>query len=134
MRDQTRMRRMSCLGLQLWAQSFERQGPLLFHRSIDPPFTYSPRSSFMSTILILPLGKDFSVIVQVLQIRSILRHSSHIEVFTHGVFLSRRIALAGAAKFFTLCIASTMSGTTLFRPARTMTFRGPKVRPATLLP
>ena len=51
----------------------------------------------MSTILILPFGKDFSVIVQVLQIRSGLRHSSHIEVFTQGVFLSRRIAFAGAA-------------------------------------
>ncbi len=58
---------------------------------------YSPRSSFMSTTLILPFGNDFSVIVQVLQIRSILRHSSHTELFAHGVFLSRRIEFVGAA-------------------------------------
>ncbi|MGA2402613.1 MAG: RhuM family protein [Syntrophobacteraceae bacterium] len=43
------------------------------------------------------LNNLVEVIVQVLQIRSGLRHSSHIEVFTQGVFLSKRIAFVGAA-------------------------------------
>lgn len=37
---------------------------------------YSPRLSLINTTRVLPLGNDFSVIVQVLQIRPGLLHSS----------------------------------------------------------
>ncbi len=57
---------------------------------------YNPRSSLTKTTLILPLGNDFSVMVHVLQIRSGLLQSLHLESLTHGVFLSSRMALAGA--------------------------------------
>jgi hypothetical protein len=58
--------------------------------------SYKPISSLMITIFTLPLGKDFSVMVQVLQIRSGLLHSSQYDVFTQGVFLSNLMELAGA--------------------------------------
>jgi hypothetical protein len=45
----------------------------------------------------LPLGADFSVIAQVLQMRSALLHSSQYDVLTQGVFLFKRMALTGAA-------------------------------------
>ena len=49
-----------------------------------------------NTILTLFLGKDFCVIVQVLQILALALHSEHSPVLTQGVFISRRIALEGA--------------------------------------
>lgn len=58
---------------------------------------YNPRSALINTILILPFGNDFSVIVHVLQIREGLLHSSQNEVLTQGVFISSRMALTGAA-------------------------------------
>jgi hypothetical protein len=58
---------------------------------------YSPMLSLINTTRVLPLGNDFSVIVQVLQMRSGLLHSSQYEVLMQGVFLSKRMALVGAA-------------------------------------
>ena len=59
-------------------------------------WSYNPRSLLIKTTLILPLGNDFWVMAQELQIRSGLLHSSQQEDFTHGVFLFRRMALVGA--------------------------------------
>jgi len=59
---------------------------------------YRPRSWLMSTTLILPLGYDFSVIDQTLQIRSGLRQSLHRAVLMQGVLQPAwRMALRGAA-------------------------------------
>ena len=66
-------------------------------RAVLPAEGYSPRSALIKTTLILSLGNDFSVMVQVLQIRCGLLHSSQQDVLTQGVFLSSRMALAGAA-------------------------------------
>jgi hypothetical protein len=58
---------------------------------------YKPRSSLIKTTLMRPLGNDFSVIVQTLQMRSGLLQSSQKEVLLQGVFLSSRMVLTGAA-------------------------------------
>ena len=57
----------------------------------------NPRSSLIRTILTRFLGKLFSVIVQVLQMRSGLLQSWQKDVFWQGVFFSNRMVFTGAA-------------------------------------
>lgn len=57
---------------------------------------YRPRSSLIRITLTRPLGKAFSVMVQVLQMRLGLLQSSQRPVLRHGVFISSRMALTGA--------------------------------------
>ncbi len=57
----------------------------------------NPNSSLIKMTFILPFGKDFSVMVQVLQMRSWLLQSLQKDVFTQGVFVLNRMALTGAA-------------------------------------
>jgi hypothetical protein len=59
--------------------------------------TYNPRSWLMRTIRVRPLGQDFSVITQELQMRSGAEQSWQRPVSAQGVFMSRRMVLTGAA-------------------------------------
>ena len=59
------------------------------------------------------------------QMQSGLWQSEHAPVTAQGVFLSRRMALMGAAVFLTRERAASTEGTTLFIPARMMTLEGP---------